>query len=419
MAAGTIRQPGSRSATTPRRSSRRSCAATCRRRTKRSTASSTVAGTCPASMHHRRCGTTTADRAVGLGVRTDTSDVDSDVGEISFWRFRSPQRALTTGVLVVAHFPEPGSRRDPRRGPGPDDRRARRARRLGGTRLVDGRPRAATRPGVDRDGARISETDLSQRIPVPATTRSPSWPRPSTRCSSGSSGFGTSASSSTTSATSCEPRSPSCRGHLELLGDDPDERAETIATVLDELDRMNRYVNELILLAKAESRDFLRSARSTSASSPRTLETALSSRWRATGRGSSTRPRPARWRCSPTATGSPRRCSTSRQRRPAHRVGRHDRHRHRTVDRRRRGSGCATPDPASRTTRRSTSLHRASERAASRVRRTEGMGLGLSIVDAIATSPRRPRRRVDEPGGGRAIHHRTPTRRRTRRRTLP
>jgi signal transduction histidine kinase len=47
------------------------------------------------------------------------------------------------------------------------------------------------------------------------------------------------------------------RGHLELLEDDPDEREETLALVLDELDRMGRMVNELILLAKAERPDFL------------------------------------------------------------------------------------------------------------------------------------------------------------------
>lgn len=47
------------------------------------------------------------------------------------------------------------------------------------------------------------------------------------------------------------------RGHLELLEDDPAEREETLALVLDELDRMSRMVNELILLAKAERPDFL------------------------------------------------------------------------------------------------------------------------------------------------------------------
>lgn len=47
------------------------------------------------------------------------------------------------------------------------------------------------------------------------------------------------------------------RGHLELMGDDPEEQQETIDLVMDELDRMNRFVNDLILLAKAERTDFL------------------------------------------------------------------------------------------------------------------------------------------------------------------
>jgi two-component system OmpR family sensor kinase len=47
------------------------------------------------------------------------------------------------------------------------------------------------------------------------------------------------------------------RGHLELLGDDPAERQETIALVTDELDRMARFVDDLLTLAKAEQADFL------------------------------------------------------------------------------------------------------------------------------------------------------------------
>jgi len=48
------------------------------------------------------------------------------------------------------------------------------------------------------------------------------------------------------------------RGHLELLGDDPGEREETVALLTDELDRMARFVDDLLLLAKAEQTDFLR-----------------------------------------------------------------------------------------------------------------------------------------------------------------
>ena len=48
------------------------------------------------------------------------------------------------------------------------------------------------------------------------------------------------------------------RGHLELLGDDPRERADTVELVTDELDRMSRFVDDLLTLAKAERGDFLR-----------------------------------------------------------------------------------------------------------------------------------------------------------------
>ena len=51
------------------------------------------------------------------------------------------------------------------------------------------------------------------------------------------------------------------RGHLELLDDtDPVERAEVHALVLDELDRMHRIVDDLLTLAKAEQPDFVRAS---------------------------------------------------------------------------------------------------------------------------------------------------------------
>ena len=48
------------------------------------------------------------------------------------------------------------------------------------------------------------------------------------------------------------------RGHLELAGDDPAERAATRTLVLDELERMARIVDDLLVLARAEQPDFLR-----------------------------------------------------------------------------------------------------------------------------------------------------------------
>lgn len=47
------------------------------------------------------------------------------------------------------------------------------------------------------------------------------------------------------------------RGHLELLDDDPETRAETIDLVTDELDRMALIVDDLLTLARAERDDFV------------------------------------------------------------------------------------------------------------------------------------------------------------------
>ena len=48
------------------------------------------------------------------------------------------------------------------------------------------------------------------------------------------------------------------RGHLELLGDDPAERASVVRLCTDELDRMARLVEDLLLLVKSGRPDFLR-----------------------------------------------------------------------------------------------------------------------------------------------------------------
>jgi two-component system, OmpR family, sensor kinase len=50
------------------------------------------------------------------------------------------------------------------------------------------------------------------------------------------------------------------RGNLEVMGDDAAERAETVALVTDELDRMSRIVDDLLDLAKAEQPDFIQTA---------------------------------------------------------------------------------------------------------------------------------------------------------------
>lgn len=95
------------------------------------------------------------------------------------------------------------------------------------------------------------------------------------------------------------------RGHLELMDSaDPADVAEVRSLVLDELDRMHRMVDDLVMLAKAKRPDFVH---------PRPVEldllvddvidkaSALADRqWRVDARG----PRRSTW----TSSASPRRC---------------------------------------------------------------------------------------------------------------
>ena len=48
------------------------------------------------------------------------------------------------------------------------------------------------------------------------------------------------------------------RGHLDLMGEDAEDRRATLVLIDDELERMHRIVKDLLTLAKAERADFLR-----------------------------------------------------------------------------------------------------------------------------------------------------------------
>ncbi len=47
------------------------------------------------------------------------------------------------------------------------------------------------------------------------------------------------------------------QGHLEVMGDDPADRAATLSLVMDEIERMSRFTNDLLLLAQADQPNFL------------------------------------------------------------------------------------------------------------------------------------------------------------------
>lgn len=169
------------------------------------------------------------------------------------------------------------------------------------------------------------------------------------------------------------------RGHLELMGDEPEDRAETVALVIDELDRMARIVDDLLLLAKAEQPDFVQ---------PRPVElsdltTELLMKSRALGARD--------WRLDRCASGTvwadPQRLTQAvlnlarnavEQTAPGAEIGLGSEHRDGTVRLwvRDTGAGVA-PEERERIFERFSRGRRGP-------RRSEGAGLGLSIVRAIA-----------------------------------
>ena len=114
---------------------------------------------------------------------------------------------------------------------------------------------------VARTARTISETDLSGRIPVRGSDEIAELGRTFNgmldrleTAFAGQKDFITDVSH--------ELRTPITviRGHLETLGDSPGEREEATMVIQDELDRMSRYVDDLLLLTKAPRPDFLRVA---------------------------------------------------------------------------------------------------------------------------------------------------------------
>jgi two-component system OmpR family sensor kinase len=112
--------------------------------------------------------------------------------------------------------------------------------------------------GLSRTARAISESDLSQRIPVRgrdelaelARTFKGMLDRLETAFAN---------QKDFLTDVSHELRTPITviRGHLETLGESPAERRDAIAVIQDELDRMNRFVDDLLLLARAPRPDFL------------------------------------------------------------------------------------------------------------------------------------------------------------------
>jgi signal transduction histidine kinase len=123
--------------------------------------------------------------------------------------------------------------------------------------LVAGRVMRPIRQ-VRRTADRISETDLSSRIEVSGTDDLAQLARTFNRMLDRlQAAFA--AQRDFLNDAGHELRTPLTivRGHLELMGDDPAEREQTVPLLLDEIDRMRRLVDDLVLLAQADRPDFL------------------------------------------------------------------------------------------------------------------------------------------------------------------
>jgi len=125
--------------------------------------------------------------------------------------------------------------------------------------LVAGRVLAPVRSVTDAARA-LSETDLSRRIAVPATDDEIAQLARTFNAMLDrlEAAFGDQRRFLDDAGHELRTPITIIRGHIELGGDDPDERRATRAVVLDELDRMARIVDDLLLLARAERPDFLR-----------------------------------------------------------------------------------------------------------------------------------------------------------------
>lgn len=105
---------------------------------------------------------------------------------------------------------------------------------------------------------RISETDLSARIPVTGDDEISELARTfNDMLDRLATGFETQRAFIDDAGHELRTPITVVRGHLELMGSDPDEQREVLALVDTELDRMSRIVEDLLLLAKSEQPDFV------------------------------------------------------------------------------------------------------------------------------------------------------------------
>lgn len=200
-----------------------------------------------------------AARWADLGPAGETGELSTEAGEVRYLAVPVRHGGATAGVFVVANFTE-GERREVE-GVIRVSLVLAGVLLLAGTAaawLVAGRILRPVRQLTDTARA-ITDTDLTGRIPVRGDDELAELARTfNAMLDRLAAAFATQRAFVDDAGHELRTPITIVRGHLELLGDDPDERRETVALVTDELDRMARIVDDLLVLAKAEQPDFAR-----------------------------------------------------------------------------------------------------------------------------------------------------------------
>ena len=190
--------------------------------------------------------------------RGDRARIETDAGPVDYLAVPLRSQGATAGVFVVANFLE-GERSEIDAG-----LRVEAAVSalvllvaIGVAWIIAGRLLRPIRKLTDTARS-ITETDLSRRIPVDGDDEIAELARTFNQMLDRlAAAFATQRAFVADAGHELRTPITIVRGHLEVMGDDPHERRDTMALVADELDRMGRIVEDLLLLAKAEQPDFV------------------------------------------------------------------------------------------------------------------------------------------------------------------
>lgn len=201
---------------------------------------------------------------VGSVSETTEGSYDSGAGEVLYLAVPvTLENQTSQGVVVAAYFA------DQERESADDTARLMLAvgavtslAAAGGAWVVAGRILAPVRD-IAQTARTITDTDLSGRIPQSASARGDEIATLVTSLNSMLDRVETGVRGQRRFVDDAghELRTPITivRGHLEVMDtQDPDDVRQTIALVDDELERMNRMVSDLLLLARAEQPEFVR-----------------------------------------------------------------------------------------------------------------------------------------------------------------